>query len=290
MEPSIRPARLADQSAIAGFTGDTFEWGDYVADVFSEWMADDNSCVMVATDSRDTPVAVGRGVMLSATELWLQGMRVHPGKRRQGLGSAIAAELVRWAQSRGALVARLGVEGWNTPAKRQVETLGFRPVGDWVIALREAPTEEPDTSANGGKRAKVRRRLERAHSAEATPAWISWRSGPLLRPARGLHSWRWRWARLELDYLVAAAKEGELWSSQAGWAMARRDGERLTVGWLECGPDDAADMVRSLVDLSVATEAERIHIAVPAVDWLVAALEAAHFEMIHPMVVYEVGV
>lgn len=92
-----------------------------------------------------------------------------------------------------------------------------------------------------------------------------------------------------MEYLVAAAKAGELWSSQAGWALARRDEDRLWVAWLECGPDDADDMVRSLVDLTVSTGAERIHIAAPAVDWLLSALEAAQFDGLHPMVVYEMG-
>lgn len=289
MEPTIRPARSGDLKAIAGFTTETFEWGDYIADVFNDWLTAQESRVMVAADVDDSVLAVGRGLLLSSTELWLQGMRVHPDWRRQGLGSAVAGALIDWARNEGALVARLGVEQWNTAAQQQVESMGFRDVGSWVVAVRPTPTAEPDTQSNGGKRAKARRKLERAHSAEALPAWLSWRSGPLLRPSRGLHGWRWRWARLELDHLVAAAKVGELWSSQAGWMMARRDETRLVVGWLECGPDDAADMIRSLVDLGIATEAEQIQITVPTVDWLTAALDAAGFDTIHPMVVYEKG-
>lgn len=289
MEPNIRPARADDQTAIAAFTTDTFEWGDYIADVFADWLGDDGSCILVATDKADAAMAVGRGLMLSPTELWLQGMRVHPDWRRKGVGSAVALALIDWARRNGAVVARLGVEDWNAAARHQVEDIGFRPVGDWVVAVRPIPTGEPVTPTNGGKRAQARRKLKRAHSAEAMPAWLSWRSGPLLRPTRGLQSWRWRWSRLDLEYLTAAAKRGELWSSQAGWAMARRDEERLSVGWLECGPDDAADMMRSLVDLSGESGAERIHLTVPTVDWLLTALEAAHFESVHPMVVYEMG-
>ena len=286
MEPTIRHARDRDRDAIAAFTAETFEWGDYVADVFPDWLADPTGCVMVAVDDGDTPVAVGRGAMLSPTELWLQGARVNELWRRRGLASSVGEAIARWGRKQGALVARLGTEDWNTPAQRQVEKAGFRPVGDWVIAVQATPATEPTTSANGGKRARARRKLERAHSTEATPAWISWRSGPLVQPARGLHSWRWRWARLELEYLVAGAKNGELWSSPAGWAFARVDRERLTVGWLECGPDDATQMIRAIVDLAQDLGTERIHLPVPAVDWLVAALEASQFEL-HPMIIYE---
>ena len=241
---------------------------------------------MVAVDDTDTPVAVGRGVMLSATELWLQGARVNEELRRRGLGSAVGEAIAAWGRERGAQVARLGTEDWNTAAQRQVEKIGFRPVGDWVIAVRPTPPAEPTTSGNGGKRARARRRLEPAHSSEATPAWISWRSGPLVQPARGLHSWHWRWARLELDQLIEGAKNGDLWTSSAGWTLARIDKERLTVGWLECGPDDASQLMRAIVDLAQDAGTDRIHLPVPAVDWLVAALEASQFAL-HPMIIYE---
>lgn len=286
MEPTIRHARTSDHEAIAAFTSDTFEWGDYVADVFPDWLVDPTGCVMVAADDTDTPVAVGRGAMLSKTELWLQGARVNELWRRRGLASAVGEAIVAWGREQGAQVARLGTEDWNTAAQRQVANVGFRPVGDWVVAVRPTPAAEPATSANGGKRARARRRLKRAHSSEATPAWISWRSGPLVQPARGLHSWQWRWARLELERLVEGAKIGELWASPAGWALARVDKERLTVGWLECGPDDADQMIRAIVDLAQDMGTERIHLPLPAVDWLVAALETSQFEL-HPMIIYE---
>lgn len=286
MKLSIRPAVLSDRKAIASFTADTFEWGDYVADVLAEWIEDQNGRVLVATDDQDRAVAMGRCLMLSETELWLQGARVKTEWRRRGLASAIGGQLLDWARERGAIVARLGTETWNIAAQRQVESAGFRPVGDWVVAAHEIAPAEPAPPTNGGQRAKARRKLDRTHSSDAIPAWVSWRSGPLVGPARGLHAWHWRWSRLELEYLTQAAKDGELWSSQAGWAFLRYDGNWLIVGWLECGPDDAVDMVRSVVDLATEAEVERVQIAVPVVDWLVAALGAAQFEF-HQMIVYE---
>ena len=285
MTAGIRPARITDQNAVAEFTTDTFHWGDYVGEALPRWLEDDEGVVMVATDETDRAIAVGRGALLSPTEAWLQGTRVREDQRRRGIASALVEAIVGWGEARGALVSRLAIEDWNTAAQRQVESIGFRRVGRWNVADRASTAEDPIVAGNGGRRSRARRRLEVSHSAEAVPAWVSWRSGPLVGPARGMYSWYWRWSRLELAYLEQGARAGELFSSHTGWALARRDEERLAVGWLECPPEDGIDMIRSLVDLAAETEAERLQITMPDVDWVRSALTASRFEL-HPMVVY----
>ena len=272
--------------AIGGFTADTFEWGDYITEVLPHWMASENSKVIVAADSNDRAVALGRAVMMSPTEVWLQGFRVRESWRRQGIASAIVEALVQWGVEQGAQVARLLTEGWNEPAQRQVETTGFKRVSDWVVGTRKLAGQKPVAPTNGGRRAKARRKLELAHSSEAIPAWVSWRSGFLVRPARGLYVDGWRWAQLSAEQLIAAGKAGRLWSSQAGWVTTRRDGETFYADFVEVGPDDADDMVRSIVDLAFQQHADRVRVTVPEVDWMVASLERSGCE-IHSMLIYE---
>ncbi len=286
MEPTIRLARPEDAEPIGDFTADTFEWGDYITEVLPHWMGSENGCVMVAADENDQPVALGRGLLMSDTELWLQGARVSEPWRRRGVATAIGDALVAWATERGARVARLLTEGWNEPAQLQVEKGGFRRSGDWVVGGRSIASDEPVIPANGGQRAKARRKLELAHSSEAIPAWVSWRSGPLVAPARGLHADGWRWAQLTADHLIEAGKKGALWSSQAGWVLTRRDRETLYVDWLDCGPDEIEDMMRSIVDHAFEQHAEFLRITVPQIDWIAAALERAGCEL-HPMFIYE---
>ncbi len=286
MSAHIRVARLDDIEAIAKFTTDTFEWGDYIVEELPGWLANPDGLVMVAVDDQDTAIAMGRGLMLSPTEMWFQGARVSESWRRRGIASAIGMALVDWAKQRNARVARLITEGWNTPAQRQVETIGFSERGTWLVAGREISDTEPATPSNGGQRAKAHRKLEPAHSSEAIPAWVSWKSGPLASPSRGLHTHYWKWAQLNVADLEAAAKEGALWASQTGWALARRYEDRLAVGWLDCGPDDADDMIRSLVDLALETRADRLQVIVPDVKWLRDALQRSGC-VVNPMIVYE---
>lgn len=286
MHFSIRPARLSDQAAIKEFTTDTFDWGDYIADVLPDWVSDPLGQVMVATDESDHAVAVGRGLMLSEDEAWLQGARVSQQWRRRGIASAVGESIFAWSLTRGAKVARLAVEEWNAPAQKQVEAIGFRNVARWVVASRSVAASSPAIPTNGGQRSKARRKLEQAPSSEGVPAWVSWRSGPLVRPARGLRASHWRWSQLRLNHLEQAGKGGELWSSQAGWAWVERDGDQIRVGWVECGPDDGMDMVRSLVDLAIASGAEAVQITIPAVPWLEEAVQSLSFEL-STMLVYE---
>ena len=286
MDLNIRVARPEDEAAIAEFTTDTFEWGDYVADVFAHWLTTEDGQVMVAVDDHDRPVAIGRGEMLSPTELWLQGARVSETWRRRGVASAIGQALIDWARGRGALVARLLTESWNEPAQRQVEKSGFRRGGDWVSASRAVSPPSPSATGNGGQRAKARRKLELAHSSEAIPAFVSWRSGPLLAPSRGLHASGWRWSQLTAEHLIAAGKEGRLWSSRAGWIVSRTDSDTFYAEWLDCGPDDITDMIRSIVDLAIESHAERMRIMVPEVDWVTDELQRTSFDL-HPMHIYE---
>lgn len=285
---SIRPGRASDEEAIARFTASTFDWGDYVADTFLEWIGDPAGHVMVAVDDQDCAFAMGRGLMLSATEAWLQGARVRADRRRQGVASAVGEALIDWARTQGARVTRLVVEDRNVAARRQVEATGFRPVGSWVVAERPVGMMEPTTAANGGRRAKAHRKLQVTHSSEAVPAWVSWRSGPVVGPARGLFARDWLWSRLELEHLEQAAKDGALWQSQAGWAHVRITPERVSVGWLECAPDDALDMVRSIIDLAVESGTDGVQITVPAVEWLVVGLRRSGCDLF-PIEVYARG-
>jgi hypothetical protein len=249
-------------------------------------MGADNGCVMVAAAEDDRAVALGRCQMMSPTEMWLQGARVSEQWRRQGIASAIGEALIDWATERGARVARLLTEGWNEPAQRQVESTGFRHSSDWVVGGMSISADEPVMSTNGGQRAKARRKLEIAHSSEADPAWVSWRSGPLVGPARGLHVDGWRWAQLRADHLSQAGKKGALWSSQAGWIVTRRDDETLYIDWLDCGPDDVDDMMRSTVDLAYEQHASFLRITVPDVAWVTEAMDRIGCEL-HPMFIYE---
>ncbi len=279
MEYRIRAARAGDKAALTSFTKDTFSWGDYVIDAFDRWLTDPNGILLVAVDENDTAIAMGRGTMLSPSELWLQGARVHPEWRRLGIASALDEAMETWARQRGARISRLAIEDWNTPAQRQVEKIGLRAVSTWIHAERAVRTSAPVSHGNGGRRRPPQDRLMRAPSAEAQPAFMAWSAGPLGRAGRGLVAVNWTWRRLDIDDLSRAAKAGALWMCPAGWVMAATHRDALDVGWLETGEDDAAELLKSTLDLAAELDTASLAIKVPEVPWLGSELERTGFAM-----------
>ena len=277
MTVRVRDAVPADRQAIAAFTQDTFAWGDYVVEAFDRWLADPDGKLYVAVDDHDVAIAMSRGALLSPTEAWFQGARVHPDWRRQGIASRLDAALEDWARDRAARVVRLCVEEGNSAAAAQVEAIGLRRVAGFAHATRPV-RRPPSTAGNGSRRRRRPQRLSPATSAEAEPALMSWSAGDLARSSHELFAVRWSWRRLTLADLVAAGRSGALWQSPSGWALAAVDNDALEVGWLETGPDEAADLLAALVPLAAEQGADRVAAMLPDAGWLVTAAASLGYD------------
>jgi len=283
---SFRSGRPDDLEAIKTFTIGTFEWGDYVSEEFLSWLDRADSLAIVASANGDRPVGLVRVRMLSPKEAWLSGVRVHPDHRRVGIASELNAHGVEWARERGADVVRLATEESNTPARRQVEKLGYRSVAVFTLAVRNF--EQHGDEANGGRRPPGPERFDQAPAAEAEPAFMVWSTQDLVNTAHGLYAAEgWAFRRLLSGDVAGAARARQLWTCPAGWAITEeRDGE-VWVPLLVTTPDDAERAARALVDLTVEHGATRLAAMVPRVPWLEEALANQHLTPKHPNHIYE---
>jgi GNAT superfamily N-acetyltransferase len=284
----IRPARASDRAAIASFTHDTFAWGDYVADEFDGWLSEPASHMVVAVDEHDAAIAMSRGRLVSPTEAWFHAARVHLDWRGRGIAGDMANVLRRWASEEGAIVGRLLIEDGNTASIRHVEKIGFRRVADVVRCVKPIGDASPSPDGNGERGVPSRLRPRLAHAADAAPALASWSVGELGRAMRGLAGGQWTYAWLTVAHLVAAAKSGTFWEIGGGWAVGDRDGDAFDVGWLETRPEDAADLLRALIDVAVSGGAESIAVWLPPVDWILRDARRLGFDMA-PMGIYAIA-
>jgi GNAT superfamily N-acetyltransferase len=274
----VREGRPEDLPFISEWTKETFAWGDYVAEVFLEWVADDAGTVIVG-ELDGLPIAMGRVAMVAPTEAWAQAMRVHPNHRRAGHGTAVSHAMWAWARQRGALIVRLAIDHRNEASAAQVATMGFRKMSDWRRGERAIGENSPVPEGNGGARIPPMERLDDAPSAEAEPAFLSWSTGELARVARGLLPISWVWRTMNLDHLVLAARNHNLLEGRPGWAITELDEDGVfQVHWMETSPDDAHAMVLALVDRAVEGGVSMMKVMIPDVPWLAEPFTQSGFE------------
>ncbi|NIA25966.1 MAG: GNAT family N-acetyltransferase [Gammaproteobacteria bacterium] len=289
MEIRIRLAVASDKEAIAAFTRTTFTWGDYVTDEFDQWLNDPRGQTAVAVGPDDIPIAMARWSLLSPTEVWGQGARVHPDHRRKGISSRLTEAGEQWARKQGALVLRLVTEVWNTAAQAQVTRSGFRNVSRWTMWERPVGDAAPRVAGNGGSHVPSDDRLTLAGESEAGPAYLAWSVGSMAVVSHGFITEQWTWRRMHARDLVAAARRRALWVCPAGWLIGEVDDDRsdtFRVSWVMAAPDDVYRLLRAAIDRASET-AERIVFLLPKATWTDQAARRAGLDVGHQLLVYE---
>lgn len=264
MTPEIRPARPEDVAAIVPWTTDTFHWGDYVPDRLPSWIEDPDSEALVYVDEDGVPIALVHVAMLSPTEGWMEGARVHPTQRRRGLGGALNDAGCEWAAKRGARVMRLTTETDNSAARNQVLALGYRVVARWVYAEYDVdPTH----------RAPAPYRLRPAPGSDAEAAWLSWVASDLARVSRELMAFGWQWRTARPEDITSAVGEGELFQSPAGWARVSQMGpDWLQTLWIATTPEDILLLLDGLLDMAAERKAASLSVKLPDLGWTAEAI------------------
>ncbi len=100
---------------------------DYLLSAWGRWMRTPGDLNLVAESAGRVVGCVHAG-LLSASETFLQGLRVDPGVRRRGVGSRLMAELDARLRQRGLAVQRAVTAKDNGAARRLLAALGWREV------------------------------------------------------------------------------------------------------------------------------------------------------------------
>jgi len=193
---TVRQARPGDVDAVTAFTADTWpdrEAGDYLPEVFPEWVGSDGPRQRTAVvECEGRVVACCQARLLGADEGWLRGMRVHPDHRGAGHGRAVSEHLLDWCRGRGATVARNLVFDWNGQGMGQSRAAGFDPVASCRFVRVTAADRAVD--------------LEVSHDPDA--AWTYWTGSDARTGMNGLalaDEEPWAFAELTRERTRAAA-------------------------------------------------------------------------------------
>lgn len=270
----FREATHEDVKEIIAFTTDTFEWGDYVPEMITEWIDDPSGVVMVAVDDSGI-VGLARVVLVSDTEAWSHAARVRPDRRGEGIAGDLADVLLDWTRTHGVLVTRLLIEDSNEPSIRHIQKKGFRRVATVVRARRAIGEATPNPEGNGGRRTSSVAIARPVNAADAPMFAAQWPLSPCGRSLRGLVAEGWRFHALSTTELVELARGGGLWQIGSSWAITRQLGAEFDVSLLETNPEEAFDVIRSLIDLANDRGAEDFWMWLADLDWLTQAARRA---------------
>jgi len=221
MAPTVRQACLDDADAVVAFARQVWEdrpdTVDYIPDVFADWVESDGPTQhTVVAEVDGTAAGLCQAVMLTDHEAWLQGMRVDPDHRGEGLGLAMVEHCFDWARDRGATVGRNMVFSWNDAGLGQSVAAGFDPDTSFRFAHPEPRADaEPDAPVE----------------TDPVAAWSYWTasdarthlSGLALDPDRA-----WALSELTRDRLHRLADDEAVFAvkDDGTTGMACRTGER----------------------------------------------------------------
>ncbi len=113
----IREALPSDKKPVLEFCRDTWPGGDYIQDVWDDWVLDRNGRFIVATKD-GVPVGIAHASFQTRDVVWLEGLRVHPDYRGFGIAGRLNRSLVKTAGQRGASIARLSTAISNKASRR----------------------------------------------------------------------------------------------------------------------------------------------------------------------------
>ncbi len=273
----VRPARSDDKSAILAFCQNTFSWGDYIPEVWDRWLGDASGTMLVGVVDQQ-PVGLLRVAFLDDRVAWLEGMRVHPDFRRQGVGTAIDAAARSLARARGCRVERLATSIKNIAAQKILATEGY---------TRIAQFNEWET-----KPARRTLAATRVATLGDAPALLeTWRASAVGAARALLPDRHWHWHALTRPRLIDQTNAGEVRMANGGLGFLLAFDEK---DWSGLSLQALAGDEESMVALALAARGEARYRGYPRVEALLvdhaplnAALERAGYRRTGGMYIYE---
>ena len=141
----IRPGTSADAETIAGLVRELADYEKLLpeakgtaADFARELDAPDSVIRVLIAEWNGEPAGFALyffnfSTFVARPGLYLEDLFVRPALRSHGIGRALLRELARIARARQCGRMEWAVLDWNEPALRFYQTLGARPMKEWIV-------------------------------------------------------------------------------------------------------------------------------------------------------------
>lgn len=124
----IRKANPSDKLIVLDFCKSTFSWGDYIAEVWDNWISEGN---LIVFDENQSPIAICHASVIRNEQVWIEGIRVKENFRRKGLAKRLVKESELIAKKNHCKVSKMLIETNNIKSLNLVSSLNYTKEEKW---------------------------------------------------------------------------------------------------------------------------------------------------------------
>ncbi len=127
----IKNAKNSDKEKILDFCQKTFSWGDYIAEVWDFWIKEGNLLVSYIDEN---PIGICHASINEATnQVWIEGIRIHPCFRRQGIAKKLVLESENIGKKRGCKNSFMLIDVDNSNSLNLASKIGYKKNDVWIF-------------------------------------------------------------------------------------------------------------------------------------------------------------
>jgi N-acetylglutamate synthase-like GNAT family acetyltransferase len=199
----FRFAKNTDKEDVLKFCINTFDWGDYIDQVWDLWYSESNSALIVAENeihhTKKSVIAVSHvSLCPNRRNIWLEGIRVNPDYRRRSIATELLSKMLSYGKRQGAKEASAIVGVNNLPSQLMMEKNGFDVISKWNYY-----------NTNKSRRyGKVNVRT--ATVSDIKNVWDYLKQSKIYKSSGKRHVNSWRWYSFDSDTILTNIKDGKL--------------------------------------------------------------------------------
>jgi GNAT superfamily N-acetyltransferase len=217
----FRFAKKSDKEDVLKFCVNTFDWGDYIDQVWDLWFSDSNGALIVAENkirhTKGSVIAVSHvSLCPNRKNIWLEGIRVNPDYRRRSIATELLSKMLSYGKLQGAKEASAIVGVNNLPSQLMMENNGFNVISKWnYYSIDKAQEFERDN-------------VRTAAFSDIKEVWDYLKQSQIYKSSGKRYVNSWRWYSFDSEKLSSIIKDGKLLISGndviEGIAIINKDG------------------------------------------------------------------
>jgi ribosomal protein S18 acetylase RimI-like enzyme len=217
----FRFAKKSDKEDVLKFCVNTFDWGDYIDQVWDLWFSESNGALIVAENeirhTKGSVIAVSHvSLCPNRKNIWLEGIRVNPDYRRRSIATELLSKMLSYGKLQGAKEASAIVGINNLPSQSMMENYGFNVISKWNYYSTDK-SEELDKD-----------NVRTAAFSDIKKVWDYLKQSQIYKSSGKRYVNSWRWYSFDSETLSSIIKDGKLLISGndviEGIAIINKDG------------------------------------------------------------------